>query len=130
MYNNMTMQPQQSTYQQMYQVSRPTYPTFQQQPYMGLKGRPVASIEEVRGSIIDFDGSVFFFPDLANKKIYTKQINPDGTSTLYMYELKETPTEAESMYITREEFETALESLRQAMTQPVPKPSSGVQLNF
>ena len=37
-----------------------------------LKGRPVASLEEARAMSIDFDGSVFFFPDLANKKIYTK----------------------------------------------------------
>ena len=56
----------------------------------GLKGRPVSSIEEAKGSIIDFDGSVFFFPDLANQKIYTKQITADGTALLKMYELKET----------------------------------------
>jgi hypothetical protein len=44
-----------------------------QQPTMyGLKGRPVASIEEAKASPIDFDGSIFFFPDVANKKIYTK----------------------------------------------------------
>lgn len=36
--------------------------------------------------MIDFDGSVFYFPDLANNKIYTKQINMDGTSSLYVYE--------------------------------------------
>ena len=42
---------------------------------------------------IDFDGSTFFFPDLANKRIYTKQINIDGTASLNMYELKELPKE-------------------------------------
>ena len=56
-----------------------------------LKGRLVSSIEEARAQTIDFDGSVFYFPDLANRKIYTKQINMDGTSTLNMYELKEIP---------------------------------------
>ena len=50
-----------------------------------------SSIEEVRASAIDFDGSVFYFPDLANKKIYTKQINLDGTASINMYELKEMP---------------------------------------
>jgi len=59
----------------------------------GLKGRPVASLEEARASSIDFDGSVFYFHDLANKRIYTIQINMDGTSTLLMYELKELPKE-------------------------------------
>lgn len=46
---------------------------------MGIKGRPVSSIEEARAISIDFDGSVFYFPDLANRRIYTKQINMDGT---------------------------------------------------
>jgi hypothetical protein len=57
-------------------MNRPVYPM----PQISLKGRPVASIEEARASIIDFDGSVFYFPDLANKCIYTKQINMDGTA--------------------------------------------------
>ena len=34
--------------------------------------RPVSSVEEVRAYPIDFDGSIFYFPDIANKKIYTK----------------------------------------------------------
>ena len=74
---------------------------------LGLKGRPVSSLDEVRGSSIDFDGSVFFFPDLANKRIYTKQINMDGTATLNMYELASIPLNNETNinYVTREEFE-------------------------
>jgi hypothetical protein len=39
---------------------------------MALKGRPVTSIDEARAASIDFDGSVFYFPDVANKCIYTK----------------------------------------------------------
>lgn len=54
----------------------------QTQPQMGIKGRPVSSIEEARAISIDFDGSVFYFPDLANRRIYTKQINMDGTASL------------------------------------------------
>lgn len=52
-----------------------------------LKGKPVSSLEEARATSIDFDGSIFFFPDLANKRIYTKQINMDGTATMQCYEL-------------------------------------------
>jgi hypothetical protein len=37
-----------------------------------LKGRPVASLDEAKATSIDFDGSVFYFPDLANRRIYTK----------------------------------------------------------
>ena len=88
---------------------------------MGIKGRPVASIEEARASIIDFDGSIFYFPDVANKKIYTKQINMDGTALLNMYELKEIPVEQEfipTQYITRQEFEEVINQLRQATSAP------------
>ena len=97
----------------------PYYSTWQSplaQPSQQLKGRPVTSIEEVKGSMIEFDGSVFYFPDLANKRIYTKQINLDGTSTINMYELKPIPQQQvinSSDYITREEFETALMQLQQ-----------------
>ena len=84
----------------------PTQPN--RQPSFGLKGRPVSSLEEVRATSIDFDGSIFYFPDLANKRIYTKQINMDGTASLNMYELKPVPKETVNDYITRAEFEEAI----------------------
>lgn len=61
-----------------------------------LKGRPVTSLEEARAAQIDFDGSVFFFPDIANGKIYTKQINLDGTATLKEYRTENAPVKEES----------------------------------
>lgn len=99
--------------QQVYQ--RPIAPQ-----QIGLKGRPVSSIEEVRASGIDFDGSIFYFPDVANKRIYTKQINLDGTATLNMYELKELPPMAVegNNFITREEFNAAIENLRNQLVAP------------
>lgn len=60
---------------------------------------------------IDFDGSIFYFPDLANNRIYTKQINLDGSACLNMYELKPIEQEPKSTYITREEFNEALKKL-------------------
>ena len=102
-----------------YQQSQPNM--RQSQPQMGyqpafLKGRLVSSIEEARAAGIDFDGSIFYFPDLANRRIYTKQINLDGTATLNMYELKEIPMAMDAAnteaYITREEFEQAINKLR------------------
>ena len=130
-----TQQPIYSNYQQY----RPIQSVIQQ-PYAGLKGRPVASMEEARASIIDFDGSIFFFPDLANRHIYTKQINMDGTALLSVYELKEIPIEPEltpQTYITREEFETVINQLRQAsLVSASPEPiktnstASPIALNF
>ena len=84
--------------------------------------RPVSSIEEVRAYPIDFDGSIFYFADMANKRIYTKQINIDGTATINLYELK-IPTQADQLansYITRQEFEQVINSLKE-MYKPVVK---------
>lgn len=83
---------------------------------LGLKGRPVSSLEEVRATSIDFDGSIFYFPDLTNSRIYTKQINMDGTASLKMYELTELPaTQTQSQVldnlVTKKEFEQAINSL-------------------
>lgn len=81
--------------------------------------RPVASLEEVRAMSIDFDGSVFYFPDYANRRIYTKQINMDGTASINMYELKEIPNSSQPSndYITREEFNTTLTSIKEVFAQ-------------
>ena len=119
MYSNYNYYPQQTQIPQQ-------QPYYQQSIYRqappanGLKGRPVASLEEVRATSIDFDGSVFYFPDLANKRIYTKQINIDGTASLYVYELREVPIEKEASsfvpsvekFVTREEFEQVLQQLQ------------------
>lgn len=74
------------------------YPQFQQyypqnytQQTQLLKGNPVTSIDEARASRIDLDGSLFIFPDVTNKKIYTKQINLDGTASLITY-IQEVPS--------------------------------------
>lgn len=93
----------------------------------GLKGRLVSSLEEARATSIDFDGSIFYFPDLANKRIYTKQINMDGTATLSMYELKETPimnenpqtTQSMNNFITRDEFEQVIGQIQQKLSKEV-----------
>lgn len=102
---------------------QPQYISPRQATSMNLKGRPVSSIEEARAASIDFDGSIFYFPDIANNRIYTKQINMDGTATLNMYELKEMPLNPampidNATFITREEFEQALNQLRMDLQPP------------
>lgn len=122
MSNNYNYYPQTNQQQYIPPQQQVTTPQYWRQPLTqtpgGLKGRPVSSIEEARASSIDFDGSVFYFPDLANKRIYTKQINMDGTASLNMYELKEIPVEKPVIndnYITREEFEAVINQLRNAI---------------
>lgn len=100
-------------FSQQQQQLRPTAPAA---GAYALKGRPVSSLEEARALSIDFDGSIFFFPDLANKRIYTKQINLDGTASLNMYELTEVPVEpTANEYITRQEFEKTLQQIQQSL---------------
>ena len=127
MYQNYNYYPQQT------QQVRPVMTQQPYQPYVqsgqlptGLKGRLVSSLEEARATSIDFDGSVFYFPDLANKRIYTKQINIDGTASLYVYELREMPVQKEDSgfvpsvekFVTREEFERVLAQFQQLLQKP------------
>ena len=88
----------------------------QYQPAGGLKGRPVSSIEEVRAAQIDFDGSLFVFPDIANKCIYTKQISATGSAILNKYNLQtDMPTPAVPTYVTKEEFDSIINQLKAAI---------------
>ena len=110
---------------QQQQQPQPQIPPF-------LKGRPVSSLEEVRAIPIDFDGSVFYFPDIANRRIYTKQINLDGTALINMYEFKPIPVAQESTsntntdaFVTREEFEETMSKIKEmfaAMPAQSPQP--------
>ena len=95
-------------------------------PQITLKGRLVSSLEEAKASPIDFDGSIFYFPDLANKRIYTKQINMDGTATLNTYELMIIPAEQPQSanrpsmdnFVTKEELEKVLAKFKESLSQP------------
>lgn len=124
-------------YQPGQSIMRPSQtPVMPMQQVFGLKGRPVSSIEEVRATSIDFDGSVFFFPDLANKRIYTKQIGMDGLAVINMYEYKQPMINEQEIsnanFITRQEFEETLGQIRsmlQSRVQEQPQPQSQQQEN-
>ena len=138
MYQNYNYYPQQQPQSQQIPQQQQYYQTSaylrQAPPKIGLKGRLVASLEEARATSIDFDGSVFYFPDLANKRIYTKQINIDGTASLCVYELREMPVQKEDSgfvpsvekFVTREEFERVLQQLQlsQKPTEPAASAST------
>ena len=94
---------------QQYRPMQYNWNTVQPNPQV----RPVSSVEEVKASPIDFDGSIFYFPDIANKKIYTKGINLDGTVSINVYELKTIADQSMiSSYVTRQEFENALSQIK------------------
>lgn len=84
-----------------------------------IKGRPVSSYEEAKASMIDLDGSLFVFPDVANGRIYTKQVMLDGTSDFREYVLVESGRNANSNdvktngteYVLRSDFENTINQL-------------------
>lgn len=77
-----------------------------------LKGRPVSSYDEAKASMIDLDGTLFVFTDIANHCIYTKQILLDGSAELKTYVLQEQrqgetkrDNRNNTQYVLREDFE-------------------------
>lgn len=86
-----------------------------------LRGRPVASLDEVRAIPIDFDGSTFYFPDTANDRIYTKQIGLNGQAVFKMYQLTELPsisqTSSNQEFVSKVEFAQAINNLNAQLTQ-------------
>ena len=86
------------------------------QSSLTLKGRPVSSLEEARASLIDMDGSIFYFPDVTKQHIYTKQINLDGTASLNVYKKIETPITPNAVnpsdeFVSKEVFEKTINNL-------------------
>lgn len=122
MYNNLTQQsyyPYNSGYNNIQYQGRPLQmetqiqaPSYLPTNANYLKGRPVVSLEEARAAQIDLDGSLHIFTDIGNKKIYTKQINLDGTATLNVYSLVENPAAAAPEYVTKAEFNEVLAQIQ------------------
>ena len=101
----------------MFQPNAYYYPNQPQQTYAPrqvpyempqqnlLKGRFVSSVDEVRAAQVDFDGSIFIFPDMANKKIYTKQIDLNGNVKLEEYDwVPIEKTAAVGDFVTKQEL--------------------------
>lgn len=102
-----------SNYDQ-YGYPRPRPSNYEFQPM--VRARPVVSFEEARAAQIDLDGTLNVFTDIGNKRIYTKQINKDGTASLKVYELLEEPIQMEEpQYVTKNEFEQVITSIKNAI---------------
>lgn len=87
----------------------------QQQNIQMLKGRPVSSYDEAKAAMIDLDGSMFVFTDIANKRIYTKQIMLDGSAELKVYTLQEQNIKEQKQntdYVLQSDFEEAINILK------------------
>lgn len=107
-----------------YSPNPPGYPSpssYQNPQAPGMiKGRPVSNEEEANAAMIDYDGSLFIFPDKAHGKIYTKQLGMDGNIVFCKYSLEpaggslraESNPPDLSIYPTREEVKQEISSLQ------------------
>lgn len=96
-----------------------------------LKGRPVTGVDEAKAAPIDFDGSVHIFPDIANKRIYTKQLGMDGLPVFSVYELipyTENKIKDSETYVSSIDFEQLkqkVDAIEQAVSKPKSEKQSG-----
>ena len=85
-----------------------------------IKGRPVSNEEEANAAMIDFDGSLFIFPDKAHGKIYTKQLGLDGNIIFNRYTLdsakqpphKPEPQAQDSLFVKQEDLNRELADIK------------------
>ena len=141
-YNNPAMQSAQQRLQMMeaqYPQMGNSFPQqLPQQPQTPatpiLKGRPVSNEEEANAAMIDFDGSLFVFPDKAHGKIYTKQLGLDGNIIFQRYSVDTPiakPVEAPqqtidlSGYVREEDFNVVVQGLTEKLSKVEQKLKGG-----
>lgn len=99
-----------------------------------IKGRPVSNEEEANAAMIDFDGSLFIFPDKGHGKIYTKQLGLDGNIIFQRYSLDQTTSPMEqpkqdpidlSGYAKQEDLEKVVSDLKQKIAKLEQRLSKG-----
>lgn len=115
-YNNNYMpyrwqQPNPMQQQQMIQQQFPQMP----QQQLGLKGRLVSSLDEVRAMPVDMDGSETYFPHPASNSIFTKSIDMNGNQVIRRYVLEQDSNDiqntTEVMQSNIEDMEKRLKTL-------------------
>ena len=134
-YSGIGNNPSYSIQQQQQPIQFPyNNPWLQQQQQLQpsnqyLKCRPVSSREEAMACQIDLDGSLWIFPNVGNGKIYTKQVNSDGTATFatYTFTKNENPYNSNE-YVTKEEFNQTIQTLMAAI-QPKNQGTESAQNN-
>lgn len=77
--------------QQNYQNTIPQYqqPQMAQQQMYGLNGEIVDGIDVVKAKNVDMTGAVVYYPQSNGEAIYTKQLQPDGTSRILTYRISQ-----------------------------------------
>ena len=81
----------------------------------GLRGRVVTSIEEAKAAQIELDGTIFYFPSLAENKIYTKSVGLDGMPIFNVYSLGTTRDNNLSLESLSKRVELLEDKLKEAV---------------
>lgn len=75
--------------QSQYQNTIPPQYNNQQQQMYGLNGEVVDGIDVVKAKNVSMDGSIVYYPQSNGEAIYTKQLQPDGSSRILTYRISQ-----------------------------------------
>ena len=77
-----------------------------------LQGKSVDSIDVVKATDVNLDGSVCYFPLIDGSAIITKQLQPDGTSKITVYKpTQEEANKPEVKYVTENELKKEINKI-------------------
>ena len=85
--------------------------TVYNKPVVSLQGKLAESIDVIKATEISLDGTVNFFPLIDGSAIFTKQLQPDGTTKMVMYKPVEQEQPKMPEYITSEQLTEAIKGL-------------------
>lgn len=108
--------------QQNYQNTIPQYqqPQVTQQQMYGLNGEIVDGIDVVKAKNVDMTGSVVYYPKADMTEIYTKQLQPDGTSRILTYRISsDIPTEPAQQNMSQDVLNEMFAQLRQDLLSEI-----------
>lgn len=100
------------------QTQTPAYSTMQRQQTQQIKCFTVSSYEEAKSAIIELDGSLFVFVDIAHNCIYTKQVMLDGSAPVKIYRMQESAeNQSNEKYVLLSDFNVVINNITKQLEQ-------------
>ena len=100
------------------QTQTPVYSTMQRQQTQQIKCFTVSSYEEAKSAIIELDGSLFVFVDIAHNCIYTKQVMLDGSAPVKIYRMQENvENQNNEKYVLLSDFNVVINNITKQLEQ-------------
>lgn len=100
---------------QNYPQNYPQPMAAQSQSTPMLQGEVVSDYETVKAMRANLDGSISYYPSTDGEVIYTKSLNPDGSSNIRAY--RSTPIQQESNTVNGEMLNNRLTSIESKLEQ-------------